>query len=248
MLSIALVNCKPGTGKTTSAVWLAHAFAAEGLPVLLVDADPAASALEWSDLAGRFPGIRVAGLPFKDLHRRIGDFARPGEVVIIDSGQLEDHTGIARSAMRYADEIVIPCAPTVVEISRTAPMRTEIEDVNAIRQTPARSAVLLNRTIARANSTSEARTALQTAGMDVLTWTIPRLEVYAQSYAGPVVLSPGDVWIDIARDLIRRAKPALLPLSEFAALNPGHGPKQLRQAQLMEHLLAEDDAQNGVTW
>ena len=45
-LSLALANLKPGTGKTTSAVWLAHVFAQAGNSVLLVDADPAGSALE----------------------------------------------------------------------------------------------------------------------------------------------------------------------------------------------------------
>ena len=45
-LSVALVNLKPGTGKTTSAVWLAHVFAEAGNTVLLVDADPSGSALE----------------------------------------------------------------------------------------------------------------------------------------------------------------------------------------------------------
>ena len=44
-LSLALANLKPGTGKTTSAVWLAHVFAQAGNSVLLVDADPAGSAL-----------------------------------------------------------------------------------------------------------------------------------------------------------------------------------------------------------
>lgn len=205
MLTIAFVNAKPGTGKTTSAVWLAHAFHEAGVPVLLVDADPAASALEWSDLAGGFP-FRVAGLPFRDLHRRIPDFARPDDVVIIDSGQLEDHAGIARSALRVADEVIVPCAPTVVEISRTAPMRNEIADVNAGRPVPARAAVLLNRTITRANSTAEARMALETAGMDVLRTIVPRLEMYAQSYAGPVTLPPGDAWADVAADLAARAE------------------------------------------
>lgn len=203
-ISIAFVNTKPGTGKSTSAVWLAHAFTEAGRPVLLVDADPAASVLEWSDLAGGFP-FRVAGLPVRDLHRRIPDFAWPDDVVIIDSGQLEDHAGIARSALRFADEVVIPCAPTVVEISRTAPMRNEIEDINAGRTVPARSVVLLNRTVSRANSTREARAALEAAGMDVLRTTVPRLELYAQSYAGPVQLGPGDVWADVARDLMARA-------------------------------------------
>jgi chromosome partitioning protein len=208
MLSIAFVNAKPGTGKTTSAVWLAHAFMAAGRSVFLVDADPTESVLEWADLAGSFLPIRVAKLPYRDLHRQIPDYARPDDVVIIDSGQLEDHVGIARSAMRYADEIVIPTAPTVVEISRTAPMRTEIEDINVARQVPARSVVLLNRTIAHANSTAEAKTALEDAGMDVLPTTIPRLEMYAQSYGGPVVLPPGDPWTDVARDLAHRAEVA----------------------------------------
>jgi KaiC/GvpD/RAD55 family RecA-like ATPase len=57
-LSIALVNLKPGTGKTTLAVWLAHVFAEAGHTVLLVDADPSGSALEWSDLAAMDPGLR----------------------------------------------------------------------------------------------------------------------------------------------------------------------------------------------
>jgi hypothetical protein len=60
-LSVALANLKPGTGKTTSAVWLAHVFAQAGNSVLLVDADPSGSALEWSDLAAMYPGLRAAG-------------------------------------------------------------------------------------------------------------------------------------------------------------------------------------------
>ena len=56
-LSLALANLKPGTGKTTSAVWLAHMFAQAGNSVLLVDADPSGSALEWSDLAAMYPRL-----------------------------------------------------------------------------------------------------------------------------------------------------------------------------------------------
>jgi chromosome partitioning protein len=56
-LSLALANLKPGTGKTTSAVWLAHVFSRAGNSVLLVDADPSGSALEWSDLAAMDPRL-----------------------------------------------------------------------------------------------------------------------------------------------------------------------------------------------
>jgi chromosome partitioning protein len=205
MLSIALVNAKPGTGKTTSAVWLAHAFHQAGNPVLLIDADPAASALEWSDQAGGF-AFRIAGLPVKDLHRRVSDYARPDDVVVIDCPQLEDHSGIARSALRVADEIVIPCAPTTVEISRTAPMAAEIEAIDPARVTPARACILLNRTVAHANSTPAARETFEAMGYDVLWTTVPRLEIFAQSFGGPLPMTGADVWSSVAADLIHRAQ------------------------------------------
>src|SRR5437762_3103201 len=77
-LSVALLNLKPGTGKTTSAVWLAHIFAQAGKRVLLVDADPSGSALAWSDLAAMDPRLpprtafrfRIVALPSRGLHPR----------------------------------------------------------------------------------------------------------------------------------------------------------------------------------
>ena len=214
-LSIALVNLKPGTGKTTSAVWLAHVFAEAGRTVLLVDADPSGSALEWSDLAAMNPGtppqaafpFRIVALPSRSMHRRLHEIALTDDVVIIDAPQLEDHEGIARSAMRYADEILIPCAPSPIEINRTTPVRDEITEVEELRDRPGRSAVLLNRCIARANSTANARAALEGLGYDVLRTAAPRLEVYAQSFGIPIPARGRGVWRRVARDLAGRCVP-----------------------------------------
>jgi chromosome partitioning protein len=214
-LSIALANLKPGTGKTTSAVWLAHVFAAAGNSVLLVDADPSGSALEWSDLAAMDPRLapqeafpfRIVALPSRELHRRLPEIARNDDVVIIDTPQLEDHASIARSALRYADEILIPCAPNPIEINRTTPVREEIAEVGEIRDRPARSAVLLNRCIARAHSVLDAREALVDLGYDVLPTAVPRLEVYAQSFGMPIRQAGCDVWSKVAQDLIERCAP-----------------------------------------
>ena len=214
-LSIAVANLKPGTGKTTSAVWLAHVFARAGNSVLLVDADPSGSALEWSDLAAMDPRItpreafpfRIVALPSRELHRRLPDIARDDDVVIIDTPQIEDHAAIARSALRYADEIVIPCAPTPIEINRTTPVRDEIADVRELRVTPARSAILLNRCVARAHSTADARQALEGLGYEVLATAVPRLEVYAQSFGLPIKQAGLEVWRRVARDLIARCAP-----------------------------------------
>jgi chromosome partitioning protein len=214
-LSVALANLKPGTGKTTSAVWLAHVFAQAGNGVLLVDADPSGSALEWSDLAAMDPRLlpqqafpfRVVALPSRELHRRLPEIARDDDVVIIDTPQIEDHAAIARSALRYADEIVIPCAPSPIEINRTTPVRDEIAEVGPVRDRPARSAVLLNRCVARAHSTADARQALQDLGYDVLATAVPRLEVYAQSFGLPIPDTGRDVWRQVARDLTARCAP-----------------------------------------
>jgi chromosome partitioning protein len=127
--------------------------------------------------------------------------------VIIDTPQLEDHPGIARSALRYADEILIPCAPSPIEINRTTPVRDEIAEIGSIRDEPARSAVLLNRCIARAHSTVDAREALESLGYDVLDTVVPRLEVYAQSFGMPIKQTGCDIWRRVARDLIDRCAP-----------------------------------------
>lgn len=212
VFSVAFANLKPGVGKTTSAVWLAHAFAEAGHAVLLVDADPAGSALDWSDLAAGASGLssrrgfpfQIVALPSRNLHRRVPEFSPADGVVVIDAPQLEDHVGIAQSALRYADEIVIPCAPTPVEINRTTPVREEIAEVEAARVRPARCAVLLNRCVARAHSAAYARQALEGLGYDVLQTTVPRLEVYAQSFGVPIPRAGRDAWRCVARELMQR--------------------------------------------
>lgn len=214
-LSLALANLKPGTGKTTSAVWLAHIFAQAGNSVLLVDADPSGSALEWSDLAAMSPGMppreafpfRIVALPSREMHRRIPEIAHDDDVVIIDAPQLEDHAAIAQSALRYADEILIPCAPSPIEINRTSPVREEIAEIASDRATPARSAILLNRCISRANSTTDAREALHGLGYHVLETAVPRLEVYAQSFGMPIPDAGRGIWRSVARELVDRCAP-----------------------------------------
>jgi chromosome partitioning protein len=214
-LSVALLNLKPGTGKTTSAVWLAHTFVEAGRHVLLVDADPSGSALEWSDIAAMDPRqspaatfpFRIVALPSRRLHLRVPEIADADDVVIVDAPQLEDHAGIARSAIRYVDEVLIPCAPSPIEINRTTPVRDEIAEVEELRDKPTRSAILLTRCISRAHSTGNAREALEGLGYDVLRTSVPRLEVYAQSFGLPIPETGRGVWRDVAGDLMERSIP-----------------------------------------
>ncbi|MFD9099313.1 AAA family ATPase [Streptomyces collinus] len=179
MLRIAFSNLKPGVGKTTSAVWLAYAFHRRGYSVALADADPGASAMEWSDQAGGFP-FKLAGLPVKDFHRRADDLA--ADVVIADVPQVEDHAPIARSAMRWANVLLLPVAPTPIELDRMSPMADLLEDLEDVRRPDAQTCVLLTRVVSGAASGPAARRSLTRQGYDVLSTVVPRLEVFAQSF------------------------------------------------------------------
>jgi len=77
-----------------------------------------------------------------------------------------------------------------------------------VRDRPVRSAILLNRCITRAHSTTDAREALESLGYDVLETAVPRLEVYAQSFGMPIRSAGLEIWRHVARDLINRCFPA----------------------------------------
>jgi chromosome partitioning protein len=208
VLTIAIANSKPGTGKTTSAVWLAAAFHARLQSVLLVDADPAGSAGQWNEMAA-FAWKTMDGSRESYL-RQVPETAaaRRCDVILIDCPQIEDHPKITRLAMRLADEVLIPCSPTVIEIERTAPMRQHIEDADSLRAEPVRACILLSRCVAGASSTSVARETFAELGFDVLATPMMRREIYAQSFGGPLPVIAADPWRAVASELAHRAEVA----------------------------------------
>lgn len=200
------VNLKPGTAKTTSAVWLAQTLHEQGRSVLYVDADPAASGLAWSDLVGGFPW-RIVGLPTKDVHRRIAEFARPDDIVIIDAPQLEDRAAIARACMRAIERgdeggaVVVPVAPSTIELDRMGPMGDVLDELDLAP----RAVVLLNRVVTGAASGPAAREVLTDDGWRVVDAQIPRREIYATSF-GTLPLRAGlGPFQDLADELLKES-------------------------------------------
>lgn len=175
-MRIAVVSMKGGTGKTTSAVFLATGLARSGR-TLLVDADPQGSALSWSEEAEGLAAPVVA-LPVKDLHRRLPALAEPYAHVVIDTPP--GHAAIVSSALRAADVALVPIQPTVLDVDRVAATAELISDAQALGEL--RAVVLLTRTRARTKALDAAREVLAEYGLHVMAADVPQRESIAAAF------------------------------------------------------------------
>jgi chromosome partitioning protein len=130
---IAVVNAKGGTGKTTVATNLATLFATRQTEILLVDADPQQSALEWQrDRPAHLPQVSVIGLPAPNLHREIPGLQAKYSVILIDGGGRV--TATARATVAVADFLLVPTMASIPDARSTQHFFQEVvEEVAAIK-------------------------------------------------------------------------------------------------------------------
>jgi chromosome partitioning protein len=111
---LSTVNQKGGSGKTTLSIHVAAALARQGAKLLLIDADPQGSALEWSALRQGTPAFSVIGLPKPVLHREVPALDAGFDHVIIDGPpQVAD---VTRSAIMASDVVIIPVQPSPFDV------------------------------------------------------------------------------------------------------------------------------------
>lgn len=178
---VTVMNLKGGSGKTTTTAFLAHAYAKQGLNACVVDADPQGSVMRWSSQAGW--DIPVIGKAVPKLHLLIGGIIGDRfDVVIIDTPPLDEKAGIVYGALRAADFVLIPMAPTLQELDRLPDVWDVLDEVQATRNDDILASVMFNRVVTNALSTDVLREKIEKAGQRVLTTTIPRREAIAQAY------------------------------------------------------------------
>lgn len=177
-MHLAIANLKGGTGKTTTAVHLAAGLGRLGR-TLLVDADPQGSAAEWAALAGDALPYTTMAHAQPDLHRRLREPAFAGyEHVVVDTPP--GHEAIVRSALLMADEVLIPVAPSFMDINRLRPTLALIAAVANENNPSVR--VLLTRVRSQTRMAWLSREALTEMGFPVLTSDIPLLEAYVTGF------------------------------------------------------------------
>lgn len=187
---LTVMNLKGGSGKTTTTAHLAHAYAAQGLSVVIVDADPQNSIMRWSERAGW--DLPVFSKPVPKLHQLLGGIIGDRfDVVLIDTPGMDDkpksdepdrRRGIVHGALRAADFVLVPLAPAMIEMERLPDVWDVLQEVDDIRDDGLDYAVLFNRVVHNAVSTGLMSANLVKRGHRVLETKIPRREALSQSF------------------------------------------------------------------
>jgi chromosome partitioning protein len=131
---LAFLNQKGGVGKTTLALAVAGEWAMQGRRVILIDADPQGSALDWSEMRARegLPRLfSVIGLARDTLHREAPALARDADLVVIDGPPRV--AGLMRSALLATDMVLIPVQPSPFDGWASAEMLALISEARIYR-------------------------------------------------------------------------------------------------------------------
>jgi chromosome partitioning protein len=149
MLTILVINSKGGSGKTTLTTNLASFYASKKVRTAIMDYDPQGSSIQWlrvrPDNAEKIHGANAApakgAIPLRSTHAWV---PADTEVMIIDAPAGTKGL-LLQELVRKSNFIVIPVAPSPIDIHATADFIKELFLFGGARYAKVKIAVVANR-------------------------------------------------------------------------------------------------------
>lgn len=182
-LVVSLTGQKGGVGKSTVATCLAWHAATEGQRVLLVDADPQATARTWADVgqeAGHpMPTVVAMGAT---MHKpeQLPRVASAFDLVVIDCPPRAGD--VQRSALMVSSLALLPCGPSAADAWALASSLELVREAQTLRPDLG-AAVLLTRKQPRTAVGQGARQVLADSGLPLLQTELGYRVAYQEAMA-----------------------------------------------------------------
>jgi len=160
---------------------LATAFARNKQKVLLVDADPQGSALDWASVRQNPPLFPVVGLPKNSIHKELPALAVNYELVIIDGPpRVYD---VSKSAVGASDLVLVPVQPSPYDVWAAKEIIDLINEVTILHKPTLKRAFVINRKIVNTAIGRDVAEALSEYPLPVLKTALCQRVAYAESAA-----------------------------------------------------------------
>jgi len=152
--TIAIISQKGGSGKTTLGVHLAVCAEMNGKNTVIIDLDPQASSLAWKKSRENETPDVLAAQPeqLASLLEKAREIKT--DLVLVDTAPHSDKA--AAVAAQFADLVLIPCRPSILDINAIQ------STLNIIRLVDTKTAIVLNAIPSHGAREQEARDALET--------------------------------------------------------------------------------------
>jgi chromosome partitioning protein len=188
---------KGGVGKTTLACHFARALIWFGMPVILIDTDPQASAQDWAGARETESPFPIVGYKGEKLHKDIRQIVNGYKYAVIDSPPRT--TNVARSALLCSEYLIIPVSPSALDLwalSDTLQLAEEAKQYNEALK----MGIVINREIAKTQISRAVEKELQKTGLHVFENHIKQRVLFAEVMGSGITVMEADPENEAARE------------------------------------------------